>query len=332
MKIWLSFRQVIFLNAVNSRFSRIITKVTRYFKIQFRRFVRSSKSIGLNPIAGVLISTLVFYMLSYYLFRKVKYAEVIYSFLLVISIYPLSYSDRNDFLKTIFKPKTYIRIRLLENLIVSIPFLVFLVMEKHFYLSVILILTLIVFSIYSKAGKSSVVIPSPFSKKPYEFTVGFRKTYGVVILLYSIFAISIYVKNFNLALVALFGLYILCMNFYSKQEPIFYVWVNAKSSSVFLKDKIFTSVLYSFFFSLPVSLVLSASFPANIFLVIITVFIGVLNVCICVVGKYSNYPHAINLSQILQIVLVFLFTPSFVFVFPNLYKQSIKRLNVYLHD
>ncbi len=50
---------------------------------------------------------------------------------------------------------------------------------------------------------NSIALPTPFSKNPYEYTVGFRRHWWLVLCIYALTCISINANNFNLGLFSL---------------------------------------------------------------------------------------------------------------------------------
>jgi hypothetical protein len=217
--------------------------------------------------------------------------------------------------------------RLFENLIFVAPFSIFLLSKKEYSTAFATILLGSVISLFNNRSKSAFVIPSPFSGKPYEFTIGFRRTFGLVIILFSLTAISIFYRNFNLGINCQFGLFLIFLTYYSGQEPVFYVWIHAQSPKEFLKRKIKTSLQYSFLLSSFIAIPLICFDPVNAWLVGLVMVIGLLDMVLIVVGNYSNYPGRLNLVQNIQIAIAILFPPFLLYAIPTLYTQSVRRLN-----
>ena len=181
-------------------------------------------------------------------------------------------------------------------------------------------------SLFNKAGLKGFQIPSPFSQKPYEFTIGFRRNYLFILAIYCLAFISIYYHNFYLAILSLLSIFCLCMTFYSEQDPIYYVWIHAQSSKVFLKNKIKTALLYSFSLSLFVLLPLICFYSFRIVILLLTMIIGLLYVALRILAVYVNFPVKKTISQNCQFYFGILIPPLLLFVIPNMYYQAIRRL------
>jgi len=301
-----------------------------YFRLQFRRAIRAITGLGINPFLGLIIASGVFIWMSIIVFKKVNYPQYFYSFLSLVFINTLGNKSRNDFLKIAFFRKNYFFIRVFENLIYSTPFILFLIYKGQYLIALITIVISSLLSLITFLGKSALVIPTPFSRRPYEFPIGFRRTYLLLIILIIISFISIFEHNFNLGIVCLFGMFLVCLTYYSEQEPVFYVWIYARSPQVFLREKIKTALYFSFLLSLFIAIPLICFNTPNTYQVALVIVIGLLDLVLMVVGIYSNYPARLNLIQNIQIASAIVFPPFLLFVIPNLYAQAIRRLNVIL--
>jgi hypothetical protein len=173
-------------------------------------------------------------------------------------------------------------------------------------------------------------MPSPFSKYPYEFTVGFRRMYLVIIALYCICIIALVTHNFNLGLVILAAIFLVCFTFYSELDPIFYVWIHAQSAKSFLREKIKVAVYYSLWLGLPVAFSLIYFYPNNTPIIILILIIGILDVVLSVIAAYTNFPAKATALHYIQMIFAVLFPPLLLLVIPNLYFQATDRLKEYL--
>jgi len=292
--------------------------------------MRAITGFGINPFLGLTIGTGIFIWMSIIVFKKVNYPQYFYSFLSLVVITTLGNKSRNDFLKITFFRKKYFFLRIFENLFYSIPFLFFLAYKGEYLVALITIVMSSLLSLITFSGKSSFVIPTPFSKRPYEFPIGFRRTYLLLIILIIISFISIFEHNFNLGIVCLFGMFLVCITYYSEQEPVFYVWIYARSPQIFLREKIKTALYFSFLLSLFIAIPLICFNTPYTYQVALVIVIGLLDMVLIVVGIYSNYPARLNIIQNIQIITAIVFPPLLLFAIPNLYSQAIRRLNVFL--
>ncbi len=301
-----------------------------YFKLQYWRIKREIKNFGINPYAGIFFYFLIFIVFSELIFKKVSSALYIYPIIALIFIYTLGEESRNGFLKLIFPKNMYIKIRLYENMLCAIPFSIFLVFRNQYLISLLTFILSGFISLINNVRWMRFQIPSPFSKRPYEFTIGFRRFYFIIIGIYSLTFISIIYNNLNLGLFSLILIYLLCLIFYSHLDPIFYVWIHAQSPKIFLRNKIKTALFYSFCLSLMIILPLIYFYKNEIQIIILTVLAGIFYMVAGVLAAYVNFPKQMTVSHQLQLCFGILFPPILVLVIPNFYSQAVIRLKVYL--
>jgi len=102
---------------------------------------RRFKDTWFEPLLAYLILTVGFVGLSIYLFHKTEFAEYIFLLSALTLIGKLSETRRTEFLKICFGDTKLKKIRVTENLICSLPFLIFL-LYKQLFLSALLLLVL----------------------------------------------------------------------------------------------------------------------------------------------------------------------------------------------
>ncbi len=284
---------------------------------------------GLNPILGFCILFAVFIGFSIYLFSRTEFAQYIFMLVAWSFVAKLSEKKRNDFLKTIFLNISYVKLRLIENCIVVLPFIAFLMYKQLFPAVIILTAIALMMALVNFNSTFNYTIPTPFYKRPFEFTVGFRNTFYVFILNYSLTFIAIYVGNFNLGVFALLLVFLISFSFYSKPENEYYVWSFIDTPKKFLIKKIKTALFYSTLLSFPVLLFLSIFFPGEIKTILLFQLLGYIYLVTIIFAKYSNYPNEMNLPQGFLIAFSVLFPPALIGVMPFFCVQAIKKLNVF---
>jgi hypothetical protein len=301
-----------------------------YFQLQFRRQIRMIRSFGVNPFVAILIGPSIFIWVSIILFKKVSFPQYFYSFACMVMVSTAGEKSRNEFLQTIFTRRKYRITRLLENIIFAIPFFIFLCFRNQALIGLITILLSSFLSLFNSGTKSSFVIPSPFSKTPYEFTTGFRRTFWILIILISLSIISIIYHNFNLGIFSLMGSIPVCLTYYTGQEPVFYVWIYSQTPKEFLKGKIKTALRYSFLLNLLIAVPVLVFNPENMWVILLVILTGQLYMILIIAGIYSNFPVRPNLIQNIQMGIGIVFPPFLLYAIPNLYSQSVRRLNAIL--
>lgn len=301
-----------------------------YFSLQYQRMLRGIKAAGMPPMLAVLLAVILFPALSVYLFKRFTWAAWCYPVIPVMLVYPLGYQQRNGFLQTLFPEAACRQLRLTENLLVSAPFVLFLLAWQQWLSAAVTLVAGILLSFYNKAGKAGFVIPTPFSKKPFEFAVGFRKTFLLTAAAYLLTAIALYVQNFNLGIFGLAATLLLCMNYYAMPEQEFYVWIYALPPRQFLLLKLTTAVKQALLLALPPAVALCCFYPAKAYIVVLIVIAGLLNIALSVTGKYSRYPQQPGLSLALCMAMGLVFAPALLLLIPMFFKQSVKQLTPYL--
>jgi hypothetical protein len=303
-----------------------------YFLLQFKMLNRKMIDFGLPLLIGYTLLPFVFVLLSNYLFEKTEFANYAYVLFAISFISKLSEPKRNDFLKSIFNKYKYKKLRILENIIYCLPFTLFLVYKKQFVFSIILNLFVIITTLFNFSTNLNVTIPTPFSKKPFEFTVGFRKTFYVFPITYFLTYISVSVGNFNLGIFSMLLIGITCFSYYSKTENEYFVWNYNLSSKEFLLEKMKTCLTYFSILSLPIIITLGISFFNQIDILIVFVFLCYAYLTTIIFAKYSSFPNEMNMSKVILIGLSFMFPPILLIFIPLFYSQSIKKLNTILND
>jgi len=303
-----------------------------YFELQYVLSNRKIKEAGLNPLLGYIFGLTAFVLLSEYIFYKTEFAKYLVILACLSFQFRLSEKDRTDFLLSTYGDKLKNKIRVLENLIISTPFVFILVCKSLFPEAIILLLCSITVTLFSFHSNFNLTIPTPFSKNPFEFSVGFRKTFLLFPLTYVLTAISINVINFNLGVFSMLLMFLVTLSYYSKPEKEFYVWVHADTPKSFLMKKMIIATKNSTLLTIPISLGLLIFYPTEYNLILLFLFIGILFLWTMVLAKYSAYPSEISLPEGIIIAFALSFPPLILLVIPYFYTKSIKNLRRILND
>ena len=306
--------------------------MNRYLSIQQKRFGRLLKSSGVHPIAAILFISACFLALSYFLLSSYEYANYLYPAIAIFLTSSLSKATRLQFLESCFSPKTYSKIRVVENSFVILPFIIFLIFYFHFIsASVLLIIGLLLTRI--KINNSlNWVFPTPYSKRPFEFIIGFRKTFLLFIGTYALTSISIFVDNFNLGIFSLGIQFLIVSMFYLNQsEPKLYVWIHAMTPDKFIVNKLKTAVLQSLILSSPILITLVIVYPSHYLIGLTVLVLGLLYLITAVLFKYAYYPK-LSIVQEMGYLICLLTPPILLIVIPLLYIRTKQNLNTILND
>ena len=298
-----------------------------YFKLQYKITNRRFKDSGFEPLLAYIILTLAFIGLSVYLFYKTEFAEYIYSLCSLTLISKFSEIKRTEFLRLCFGDKKLKKIRITENLIITLPFFIFLIYKQLFFSAFILIILTIIFALASFRTNLNFTIPTPFTKKPFEFTTGFRNTFYLILAAYILTSIAVSANNFNLGIFAMLFVFAITLSYYTKPETVYYVWVYNLNAKFFLFNKIKTAMLFSFYLTFPIALVLGIFFHQNINVLLLFFLIGWAFLVCMIVSKYSAYPDELNIMQGILLAICIWFPPLLIVLIPYLFRKSEIRLS-----
>ncbi len=285
---------------------------------------------GLHPNLAYLLMIVLFIALSFMLFLKTAFANYIYLAIALSSLTALSEGFRTDFLKSIFSDKEYLKIRCLENTIIAIPFAVFLMFKSEWLFAFIVPIAAASLALFNFKNQLNYTIPTPFSKFPFEFIVGFRNTYYLFLGSYFLTIMSIQVGNFNLGIFAMLFVFAVCLSFYAKPEEEYFVWIFSKTPKSFMFSKIVFALVCSTILILPILISLLIFFSSNWWILLIVLCAGYLYLVTIVLAKYAAYPREINVPQAIIITLGVSLPPLLLGIMPFFYKKSIKQLNLVL--
>ena len=304
--------------------------IKEYFKLQHRLINRHLREKWLPPAVSYPLFATAFWGFSLYLFHKTDFAEYIYVLAYLFSISQLSGKRRNDFLKICFKYKDYKGIRVLENLAAALPFIAVLLYKLCFISAAIVFVLGAVLSNVSAPEKFSIVIPTPFSKRPYEFLVGFRNSFYIIAIAYILTIIAVRVDNFALGAFSLLLVLLIAASYSAQPENSYYVWQFAMSPAHFLFYKIKTSLWYSFLLCYPVFLILSVFYFRRAGVLLVVFIFGFAFLSTVILAKYSTYPAEIGLETGLILCFCLIFPVLMLIAIPYFFQKSRKKLSVIL--
>lgn len=298
-----------------------------YFSLQFKMANRKLIELGFPPAAGYILCIASFLLLSEYMFLKTGFAKYLVVFIALSFMSKASDKSRTEFLESVFGSRKSRTIRITENLIISLPFLVSLVYHQAFPESCCLLAGSVILASLSFRTSSNFTLPTPFSRKPFEFAAGFRKTIFIFPLAYILTFIAMSVQNLNLGIFAMLLILLLSITYYVKPEHEYFVWSYSVSPSAFLFRKMSTATQYSILSALPSAAILCAFYPYETGFILLFLFIGLTFLWTTILAKYSVYPDEINLPEIVLIIVSILFPPLLLFLLPYFYIKSVKTLN-----
>ena len=304
-----------------------------YFKLQ-STMTKRKLSDGSRPIVGYLLALLmllIFIGLSILLlYSGITFAPYIYMLVSLFFTSKLSEIKRNDFLKSCFGSKQYKKVRMLENLIVALPFVIFLICKQQFYSAIILVAITILMALLNFKATYNITIPTPFFKKPFEFTTGFRNTFFMFFIAYGLAIIAVTVDNFNLGVFSLALVFLTILSYYLKPENEYFVWSYSLTSPKFLIEKIRIAFLFSLYLCSPVLVLLSIFYIEHIGILLFCVLLGYSYLAAIILAKYSAYPDEMDFVQAIIMTVCLMFPPMLIVVIPFFANKSVTKLNEFL--
>lgn len=297
-----------------------------YLLLQCRMNNRKLRDAGMPPVLGYVLVLLAFVSLSYYLFSKSQYAQYIYPLLALTLLTPLAETRRCEFLKTTFGDAQYSKLRILENLILVLPFVLFLLYKQVFLLAGVLPVAAALLALNTYSNSLQYTIPTPFGRKPFEFAVGFRGTFFLYIIAYGLAGIAAAVGNFNLGIFALLMVFAITLSYYGAPEDEYYVWQHSYSPKAFLLMKYKTAVQYATLLSLPAIAILTIAFYTDIHYILRFQLLGYAYIACMIAAKYSAYPNEMNVPQAVLLAFAICFPPVLLIVFPYFVTRALQRL------
>ena len=304
--------------------------IKTYFHLQYTMANRKFRDMGFTPAVAYLLMAGLFLALSFSLFHKISFAQYIYFLFPVPFFSRLSHRQRNDFLKVNFLEYQYKTIRLMENLLAATPFVLFLCWKQCFLATIPLILISLLFSLLKINTSHSFVLPTPFSKHPFEFSVGFRNTFYLFPVAYYLAVMAVVHDNFNLGVIALGFVFITVYSFHFQADNSYYVWIFNLSPLHFLRYKIKKAVFYTFLLCVPVLLILSIFYPQNTWILLLGFLLGSLCLMLVIYAKYAAFPKEIGIMETLLIMVSIAFFPLLFVIIFYFRNQAVEKLNTVL--
>lgn len=303
-----------------------------YFQTQFTIINRTLTELGSKPIFAYPLGTLLFIGLSLLLFIKTKYALNLYCVLALSLVYKMSEVNRNEFLKITYKSIDYIKIRLIENCIIILPFFLFIIYKSQYLFAFILVILACLLSFFQLKNPLNYSIPTPFSKTPFEFPVGFRKTFYLFPIAYFLTVQSVFSGNLNLGIASILLIGLVVISYYSRPENELYIWNYCLNPKQFLIHKIKIGLTFFSYLILPILIVLCLLDFHNFDKVLLFTLISYVYILTIILAKYSAYPYKINIIEGLFIGVSLVFIPLLIVIIPLLYSKAVKQLDTILND
>lgn len=303
-----------------------------YLHLQYVMAKRKVEDAGVHPLLGFLLGTVVFGLVSEVAYQKTSFAPYLLILLCIGLLLRLNERGRIDFLRILYGDRRKSLIRIVENTIITIPFMVVFCLKQSWMAAATLSSLAAMMAVLDYRVDWNKTLPTPFSKRPFEFAVGFRKSFLMFPLAYLIVGLAINIDNFNLGIFSMLLVFVTTFTYFSKPEDEFYVWIFAASPKHFLMKKISTALKHSSLLVAPIVISLSLFYPSDLQWILLFFILGMLFLATIILAKYAAYPNEMNLPEGILIAICLYFPPLLLAVVPYLYHKSINHLKHYLND
>ncbi len=297
-----------------------------YLKLQFKRFERFCSELGMPSLLALFISLLIFAAASFLLFERMESATIIYFACSIFALMFVVNRSPLDLLKSIFTKRQLIIIRLLEHLLIAVPFMIILIIKSGWMWMVALLMTAITLAFTPIHSFNTPRIPTPFKKLPFEAIVGFRRWLVLILISYFLLAKAIQVDNSNLGIAMPVFLILLCVTFYLRIEPMIYVWIYRFSPRKFLWLKLKSAYKCTMILIFPMIILIGIFFPESMLGLLIALIYGLMILTLLILAKWASYPEEINIPQAVLMGIAFLLPPVLVFIMFMFYKKAVGKL------
>lgn len=302
-----------------------------HFQLQYKLLNRHLLELGIAPWLAYGLIAILFVGISELFFHKLLMPEYIYPLIGLSFFGLLQNAERSEFFKRIYLPQKYQKIRVVEYILVALPIVIFLLCKTAFLSSILFLIIALTMSFLPDMKVSGRSLPTPFGRFPFEFAVGFRKSFPGFIIAAILLGIGLKVDNFNLGMFSLSLVFFIFLGYFSLAEPLTYIRFFACSKNDFLQKKMKAAALYSISFALPYALILGIFYPSKILFIAALLVLGVLYLWAALLGKYAAYPSALNILQGLALGFSLMFPPLLLFIIPWFYKLSLKNPKILLN-
>jgi hypothetical protein len=218
--------------------------VQYYVLLRAKQFIRFYSFSDIHPLRGVPITLGLFTFVSALLYDKAPYPAWIYMVLSVAALTELQNEKTNSFLKQMTSRSTFFKIKLAENSLILLPF-VLVMAYYHSWLQLIIAIALVIPYSYSSAKLPKPklkALKTPYAGYAYEGNFGFRSMFFAYVLYAALLIVGCAVHNIYVFMVPFFILLFCMQAVYGEIEEPIYIWMYRTSAGGFLKKKL--SVLF----------------------------------------------------------------------------------------
>lgn len=257
-------------------------------------------------------------------FLKVPYAPWVYAALAIAVAGSGSKSLKEEL--WFLKPVQIRQVRQITRFLIATPFVLYLLYEGEL-IPALLVLTSVFWSGIGRPGRlQNIVIPTPFSKFPFEWIRGFRRTWWLLALVLFVFVKALQVQNGNLGLFTLVAFFGIALYYYLEPEHPHFVWIFTRSPSAFVRHKIMVSFWYATLLVFIPASCLTYFFSEKLPFILLIYFFGQCYLILVILAKYAVFPRTLGLASAILIALCITLPPLLLVIIPFFYRKALKQL------
>jgi hypothetical protein len=303
-----------------------------YFKLQYKRLYRNAKDNNSNFYFAAPVTLLLLIAIGSIVIQNIQFGSEIIAAISLFLLVSLNSGKHKEFLYFHFQRKEVIFIKQIENIIVCLPFSLLLLFHFEWLLAALSLFSGVVLALLPPLRSKSNVTPTPFNKRPFEYTINFRKYWLILIGLYAISVIGFSVHNYNLICVVLLLISASQLSYFKDAEPAEWIWIYNKNPKNFLLKKIALVSLQSALLSFPVALGIVILAPSYWLIVLGILTFGILIVILALLIKYSYYPTVDSLIGSIYLTISILAPPVMLLSIPHFFKNAKQNQKDLLDD
>lgn len=301
-----------------------------YFQLQRTIIERHLRAWGLAPWLVYTLVPIVFVVGSLLLLERSEYAAYAIAAGGLSPLQFLGKEERNRFLGIQFSSADYRTIRLVENGLITLPFVILFLATGFWALALVQALVGGAMAFLNGRSRSSFALPTPFSRYPFEFATGVRQWWPLLLIAVFLLLMGLRADNFELSAFSWFVTVFTAMSFYQRPEPGFYVWVHTMTGKHFLLRKLLIGCGQLCLLGLPFVLCLLYFFPEQWSLVLLGQLMAFLYLSMMITVKYTAYPEEISLPQGFVIGAGIMLPPLLLFIVPYYFLMASRRVGLVL--
>lgn len=301
-----------------------------YFTLQRQLLVRKSHELGLNPLLGLFLVLACGIVLPFFLTPIAPRSGWILVVMAAWLVLQNSRRDKFDFLQLQFGRRRAHTLLALENGGLILPILSFLVIQLLWFQALFLAVIIALFSWMPLRPLVQKAIPTPYSRHPFEFAAGFRRSWWIYLGLTVWIIHGWSIGNGNLAFVGICLITLTQLANYLLPEDEVFIWNFAYTPSQFLWAKIRRAVGQQLYLSIPFFAGHIVCFPDRAWLLLLLLVVGTTLFALLISMKYARFPLELSVVEAVFFCTCIFFPPLLLVFVPMYFQRACRNLENWL--